>query len=154
ELTRRAEVSFQELQTQLQALAPQVAREAGIQATDYRDVIKALKQKQLVGDAILPHYQARVKDLEKIIRDHAICTLPAREMQIRLASEAESAQQPAPHMQPPRMIGNTGEMGTFVLPLRMRGPDGKVLGMDDFTFEAASWPLTAHEGRPGHELQF
>jgi uncharacterized protein (DUF885 family) len=26
--------------------------------------------------------------------------------------------------------------------------------MDDFTFEAVSWPLTVHEGRPGHELQF
>ena len=25
---------------------------------------------------------------------------------------------------------------------------------DDFTFEAAAWTLTAHEGRPGHELQF
>jgi uncharacterized protein (DUF885 family) len=25
---------------------------------------------------------------------------------------------------------------------------------DDFTFAAASWTLTAHEARPGHELQF
>jgi uncharacterized protein (DUF885 family) len=29
-----------------------------------------------------------------------------------------------------------------------------VQGFDDFTFEAASWTLTVHEGRPGHELQF
>jgi uncharacterized protein (DUF885 family) len=26
--------------------------------------------------------------------------------------------------------------------------------MDDFTHKAASWTLTAHEARPGHELQF
>ena len=26
--------------------------------------------------------------------------------------------------------------------------------MDDFTFDAASWTLTVHEGRPGHEMQF
>jgi uncharacterized protein (DUF885 family) len=26
--------------------------------------------------------------------------------------------------------------------------------MDDFTHEAGSWSLTAHESRPGHELQF
>jgi uncharacterized protein (DUF885 family) len=26
--------------------------------------------------------------------------------------------------------------------------------MDDFTFRAIAWPLTVHEGRPGHELQF
>ncbi len=25
---------------------------------------------------------------------------------------------------------------------------------DDFTFDAAAWTLTAHEARPGHELQF
>jgi len=26
--------------------------------------------------------------------------------------------------------------------------------MDDFTYDAISWTLTAHEARPGHELQF
>ena len=25
---------------------------------------------------------------------------------------------------------------------------------DDFNFQAAAWTLSAHEGRPGHELQF
>ena len=30
---------------------------AGLQTTDYRDVIRELKKEQLVGDAILPHYQ-------------------------------------------------------------------------------------------------
>jgi uncharacterized protein (DUF885 family) len=58
-------------------------------------------------------------------------------------------------MQPPRLIGNTGERGTFVLPLRMTASPGEeAMAYDDFTFEAASWTLTAHEGRPGHELQF
>jgi len=49
-------------------------------------------------------------------------------------------------------------MGEFVLPLRVPtvGKDGtsEVKGFDDFTFDAASWTLTVHEGRPGHELQF
>jgi len=61
-------------------------------------------------------------------------------------------------MRPPRLVGNTGEMGEFVLPLRVPtvGKDGtsEVKGFDDFTFDAASWTLTGHEGRPGHELQF
>src|SRR6185295_7242339 len=66
------------------------------------------------------------------------------------------AVQPAPHMLPPRLIGNTGEEGEFVLPLSMpasagSGPSAKY---DDFTFDAASWMLTVHEARPGHELQF
>jgi len=84
-------------------------------------------------------------------------TLPEREMRIRIASEAESANTPAPNMRPPRLIGNTGEMGEFVLPLNNPAPPGTKeaqLKYDDFTFEAASWTLTVHEGRPGHELQF
>ena len=90
-----------------------------------------------------------------MIRREKIVTLPARDMEIKLASEAESAAIPAPNMRPPRLIGNTGEKGVFVLPLRIpRAPGAKEKEFDDFTFDAASWTLTAHEGRPGHELQF
>ena len=32
---------------------------------------------------------------------------------VRVASPAESAQTPAPNMQPPRLLGNTGEQGEF-----------------------------------------
>lgn len=155
ELMSRAQVAFKEIQNQMQILAPLVAKEKGWDLTDYRDVINELKKNQINGEEILPHYQARIKDMERIIRENGILTLPDREMLIRLASEAESAMIPAPHMQPPRMIGNTGEMGTFVLPLKVPGKPGEEeLDFDDFNFDAASWTLTAHEGRPGHELQF
>src|SRR6185503_15573096 len=155
ELQSRAKVSFRELQNKLQAMAPLVAKEKGITATDYREVMRALKKKQIVGKDILPHYEARIREVEALIRREKIVTLPARDMSIQLASEAESAAQPAPNMRPPRLIGNTGEKGTFVLPLRVPGgPGEKEKQYDDFTFEAASWTLTAHEGRPGHELQF
>jgi hypothetical protein len=90
-----------------------------------------------------------------LIREHEVVTVPQRAMRIRLASEAESAATPAPNMRPPRLFGNTGEMGEFVLPLRIPGEEGaEEVGFDDFTFEASSWTLTVHEGRPGHELQF
>ncbi len=154
ELTSRAKTSFREIQNEMRVIAPMVAKAKGFSSTDYRDVIRDLKKQQFAGAAILPHYEQRIKDLEGIIRDNAVVTLPNRPAQFRLASEAETAAQPAPNMQPPRLLGNTGERGTFVLPLRVIGPDGKDLGYDDFTFEAASWTLTAHEGRPGHELQF
>jgi hypothetical protein len=154
ELVSRAQVSFKEIQNQMQALAPLVAKANGIQATGYREVLQALKKRQFAGDAILPHYQQRIKDIEAIIRREGIVTLPARDMRIELSSAAEAAAVPAPHMKPPRLIGNTGEMGTFVLPLQVPSTDGKALTTDDFTFESASWTLTAHEGRPGHELQF
>ncbi|MBP9826505.1 MAG: DUF885 domain-containing protein, partial [Thermoanaerobaculia bacterium] len=155
ELTGRAKASFHEIQNEMQVLAAMIAKERGLGSSDYRDVIRDLKTKQLVGEAILPHYQQRIKELEGLIAANRIVTLPEREMRIRIASEAESAQTPAPNMSPPRLIGNTGEFGEFVLPLKIAGESGKEeIGFDDFTFEAASWTLTAHEGRPGHELQF
>src|SRR5439155_889610 len=56
------------------------------------------------------------------------------------------------HMSPPRLIGNTGEQGEFVLPLSVPGKVEQKY--DDFNYDAAAWTLTAHEARPGHELQF
>jgi uncharacterized protein (DUF885 family) len=154
ELVRRAEVSFREIQNEMQTLAPLVAKEKGFQATDYRSVLRELKKQQVTGEAILPLYQQRVKDMEEIIRREGIVSLPDRPMTVRLASAAESVSTPAPSMKPPRLIGNTGERGEFVLPLRIPGQGGESLALDDFTSEAVSWTLTAHEGRPGHELQF
>jgi uncharacterized protein (DUF885 family) len=139
----------------MQALAPLVAREKGWNVTDYRDVIKELKKSQIQGDAILALYKKRIGEVEDIIRRESIVTLPNRPMSIELSSEAEAAAIPAPNMQAPRLIGNTGERGVFKLPLEVPGAPGeKDKKFDDFTFEAASWTLTAHEGRPGHELQF
>lgn len=154
ELVSRAKVAFREIQNEMQALAPLVAAEKGIDAADYRDVILALKKDQLVGEAILPFYERRIEELEAIIEREGVVSLPDRPMRIRLASEAESAAVPAPNMSPPRLIGNTGEMGEFVLPLRIPGEGGETVGFDDFTYDAAGWTLTVHEGRPGHELQF
>jgi uncharacterized protein (DUF885 family) len=54
-------------------------------------------------------------------------------------------------------VGNKGEQGEFVLPLNIPAPPGSKQAtqkFDDFTYSAASWTLTAHEARPGHELQF
>jgi len=155
ELVSRAEASFIEIRNEMQTLAPLVAKEKGYAVTDYRAVIRELKKEALLGDAILAHYQSRTNDIEEIIRRERILTLPERKLHIRLATEAESASIPAPHVNPGRIIGNTGEPAEFVLPLRIPSPDGKTeVGFDDFTFAAASWTLTAHEGRPGHELQF
>ena len=155
ELMRRALVSFEEIQNEMRALAPLVAKQKGIKATDYRGVIRALKKQQVQGKAILPLYTQRLHQIEAILRREHEITVPQRNAVIRLASEAESAMIPAPNMSPPRLIGNTGEYGEFVLPLNVPGKTGeKSLKTDDFTYDAAAWTLTAHEARPGHELQF
>lgn len=156
DLSKMARSAFKEIQADMQRLAPAVAKARGLQATDYRDVIRALKKEQLVGEAILPHYRKRLQEIEAIVRRENLVTLPGREARIRIATDAEAAQSPAPNMRPPRMLGNTGEMGEFVLPLNIpTAAEGKPAKQyDDFTFEAASWTLTAHEARPGHEMQF
>ena len=155
EMMSRAKASFREIQNEMQTMAALVAKERKLPSADYRDVIRVLKREQLVGDAILPHYQERVAGLEKRIAEGKVVTLPNRSMRVRLATEAESAAVPMPNVPPSRILGNTGESPEFVLPLRIPGQGGQgEADFDDFTFEAASWTLTAHEARPGHELQF
>jgi len=154
ELAWQARASFREIQLQMQEVAAHVAELRTMPSSDYRDVIRQLKAEQLVGDAIIPHYQQRLRQIEEIVRREDLVTLPARAARIRLATEAESAAIPAPHMSMPRLVGNTGELGEFVLPLRIPGGEGTQKQFDDFTFAAASWTLTVHEARPGHEMQF
>ena len=155
QLMAMAQFTFTEIQHQMEGVAAQVAQQKGYPSSDYRDVIHELKKDQITGDAILPFYKARLAAIEDIIRKEHIVTLPERQASIRLASDAETAQTPAPHMVPPRLIGNTGQYGEFVLPLNLPPKPGQeALKFDDFTFDAAGWTLTSHEARPGHELQF
>ena len=156
ELIRQAEQAFMEIQAQMQTLAPYVAKAEGFApTTDYRTVLKQLKKQQLDRNSIEPYYEGVISKIETIIREHHLVTLPKRKMIMRLASEAESAAEPAPHMQPPPLINNHGERGQFVLPLgNPPNGNGKSEAYDDFTCKACAWTLTAHEGRPGHELQF
>jgi len=156
ELAARARTSFMEIRNQLVALAPVVARELKLEATDYPGVIRELRTRQVTGEATLPLYRERLAAIEAIIRREKIVTLPEREALIRLATTAESAAQPAASMHPPPFVNNQGERGEFVLPLVMPSVDGAAPAqrIEDFTFDAVTWTLTAHEARPGHELQF
>ena len=153
-LLERAQLEFMETRAAMQQLAPLVAKEQGIAATDYVGVIRALKAQQLANDRIEPFYRGTILPaLDKIIAEHRIVSLPDRPMQMRLGTDAENAAQPAPHFLPAPLVGNTGQQGTFVLPLG--NPNAKGDGAyDDFNYPSAAWTLTAHEGRPGHELQF
>ena len=155
QLAEMAHKAYTDDQAEMTTLAAQVAKEHGWKLTDYRDVIHELKKTQITGDAILPFYKARLKAIEDIIVAKNLVTLPARPAIIRLATAAETAQQPAPHMSAPALLHNTGQKGEFVLPLNIpSATGGEADKYDDFTFDAVAWTLTAHEARPGHELQF
>src|SRR5580704_927611 len=119
DLAVMAHKAFAEYQAEMQAIAAQIAKQHGWPTGDYRDVIKKLKENQLVGDSILPFYKERLKEIEGIIVKQKLVSLPDRPARIRIGTPAESAQQPAPHMVPPPLLNNTGQQGEFVLPLNM-----------------------------------
>lgn len=153
QMIERAGFDFQEVRDQMQVIANAIAAERKLPSSDYRDVIREMKKNQIAPDQLLPYYRERLKDIEGMIRKNELVTLPTREANIRTATGAEAARSPAPFMTPPRLIGNTGEYGEFVIPLS--NPNAKSTErMNDFDFAAMAWTLTAHEARPGHELQF
>ena len=154
DLIEQATKGYMDIRNEMEALAPQIAAEKGWETSDYREIIAKLKEEEpLDGDKILDHYHAVLRDIEEIIIREDIISLPERDAGIRIASAAETAAQPAPHLDIPRLIGNTGEFPTFVIPQLTRNEDGSWVQTDD-TYVAGSWTLTAHEARPGHELQF
>jgi uncharacterized protein (DUF885 family) len=155
QIAAMAHTAFAQYQAEMAPLAAQIAKANGYPSADYRAVIAELKKKQITGAAILPFYENRLHEIEKIIVEKNLVSLPGRPAIIRLATAAETAQQPAPHMVPPPFLHNTGQRGQFVLPLNIPSATGGAEDKyDDFTLDAVAWTLTAHEARPGHELQF
>ena len=154
DLIEQATKGYMDIRGEMEALAPLVAAEKGYKSNDYREVIALLKRDGAIdGDKILDHYNAVLREIEAIIVREGLVSLPDRDAGIKVASAAETAAQPAPHLQPPRLIGNTGEYPIFVLPQLTQNDDGSWQQTDD-TYEAGAWTLTAHEARPGHEMQF
>ncbi len=154
DLIEQATKGYMDIRGEMEALAPLIAAEKGYDTNDYREVIALLKRDgPIAGDKILDHYHTVLRDIEEIIVREELVTLPDRDAGIEIASAADTAAQPAPHLQPPRLIGNTGEYPIFVLPQLTQNEDGSWQQTDD-TYEAGAWTLTAHEARPGHEMQF
>ncbi len=153
ELIDRAMANYMQTRSEMETVAQAVAAQRNWKIDSYRDVFRQLKKEQIPNDKLLDLYYGRLDQIEAIVRRENIVTLPSRKAVIRLGTEAESAASPAPHIDPPRLVGNTGEPAEFVLPTS--NPNAKAgAPMDDFNYDAIAWTLTAHEARPGHELQF
>lgn len=98
-------------------------------------------------EEIVSMYHQVQEELEDWIREDDFITLPDRALRMRLGTPAEEASFPVPHVNTPCMIDNKGrkdeEYPEFVLcnALGNASPVG-------------AYALSAHEGRPGHDLQF
>ena len=154
QLIQTATQGYMDIRNEMEVIAALVAEEKGYESSDYRDVIRQLKADGPIdGDKLLDHYKAVLVEIEKFIVAEKLISLPERDAGIRIGTAAETARQPAPHLDVPRLLGNTGEYPFFVIPQIVQNEDGSWPQTDD-TYEAGAWTLTAHEARPGHEMQF
>ena len=136
----------------MRVIAPMVAKEKGFPLRRLPRRDQGVEEEAVLGEAILPTYQARIKEIEQLIRENHIVTLPTREMQFRLASEAETAAQPAPHMDVPR-DRQYGEKGASCSPAH-RSVERKGDRLRRFHFRRCGLDADRARGMSGHELQF
>lgn len=160
ELIALAHAGFERTKTEIKPVAREVAAQYGLPPdTDWRELIRLLKQKEALGGPAetLDHYRARAREIDAILRRENLVTLPDDPLRIRLATPAENTSIPAPFFNPTPLFNNPhpGDPGEFVL-VTGPGASGATPGAryDDFTYKAASFWVCSHEGRPGHELQF
>jgi len=154
ELIRIGTHGYRDIQNEMTVLAGLIAEQRGYESNDYRDVIRELKKEHRVaGDQAVDFYRGVLSDIEEIIEREELVTLPERDAGIEFASKARSAATPAPFMQVPRMLNNTGEYPKFMIPHLEKDEDGN-WPFADTLFTDFGWSLTAHEARPGHEMQF
>lgn len=153
DLMKIGQVAFMNIRNEMIALAPLVAAEHGFDTTDYREVLKLLKKEQVHGDELMKAYNEVMAELDVIIEREGLATLPDEPARVRMATSAETAQQPAAHLDVPRLVGNTGEFPEFIVPKIEQNEDGSWPD-SDYAYPAMMWSLSAHEARPGHEMQF
>lgn len=136
---------------EFKAISDKVSKKLGIKANSPAEVIGHLKKKQITKpEEVKRLYEVADSELEQLIKSNSLVTLPKSPLKIRLADDAESKAFPVPHLQPPPLVNNRGQRPEFVVPTSTSGD----LPFDDFSYKAAAIVLTAHEGRPGHDLQF
>lgn len=156
ELTREATAAYQATRKEMERLAARIARARAIKPPTVSAVLAALKAEQRTGDALLTLYQKRLQDIETILRRERLVTLPEVPVRVRLSTQGETANNPSPTIDVQALFKKDATID-FLLPLAALPREGERptdLAYTDFSFEAASWSITAHEARPGHEMQF
>ena len=146
-LIKTGQVGFMNIRNEMMALAPLVARQMGYDTSNYREVIKLLKTEQVHGDQLMAKYREIMRELDVIIVREGLVSLPDEPARVRMATPAETAQQPAAHLDIPRLVGNTGEFPEFIVPTIVANEDGS-WPASDYAFPAMMWTLSAHEARP------
>ena len=152
QLAQMAHHAFTEIQGEMKSIAAKDCQgSVNLPSSDYRDVIRELKKQQLVGDAILPFYENRLKQIEKIIVEHQIVTLTG-----------PACANPHSNRRRNRAAARSAH-GASAVPAQ-HGPEGRVRPAAEYSGRSGAghgrsmttspsmppaWTLTAHEARPG-----
>ena len=154
QLIQNGSHAYLDIRNEMEVIGALVAKQHDYPFKDYRKVIQRLRDQGTIdGDKLLGHYQLVLSELEEIVRKNNLVGIPDRSAGIRIATVAESAALPAAHLDVPRLKDNKGALPYFVVPNIPRNLEGS-WPHTDYNYEAGLWTLTAHEARPGHELQY
>lgn len=151
-MIREGRKAFQKDYLELKGLAKEISKKHNLKNSNPFYVTQFLKQ-SAVKDAheAKELYLKADQRLQSLIQKHNLVSLPQKPLLIRLGNTAESKATPVPHLNIPPLINNKGERPEFVVPT---GNEQTALPYDDFSHFGMAMALTAHEGRPGHDLQF
>ena len=149
-LVTRAHAAYDRTMAEWRTLAQEVATEHHWPDATPLGVLAVLKREHQTGAALQALFEQRIVDVERTIRREHIVTLPTRPVLFRPATAAETALNPSPSIDVQGFLSGAHEIAILM-------PGAPAPGSppyDDFTYDAAIWPLLVHEGRPGHEMQF
>jgi len=151
ELIRLAKEDFDLNFKKFEEIAAKLATKYELKENTPKAVLDHLKKIGVKSDsqAIEKMFREAAEFLDKLIEKEQLITLPKKPLYFRMAGDAETRAAPFPHVNIPPFVNNQGEQPEFVLPSAIEGFD-----ISDDCFEAVAPILTAHEARPGHELQF
>jgi len=149
ELIRSAQTAYKQLYLDFQKQAAALAQEANLKSKDPKSVVRHLKARADRDPVDMEEVYRRAADrIDKILKTHDLISTPDVPLKIRVSLEGEEGPGVA-YLQPPSFLNNKGERGELVVPLA----SAKV-AYDDFQSPFVAIAATAHEGRPGHELQY
>ncbi len=149
-LAAKAKHDFDQLLPEFHALARSLGQKRNLKSKKPAAVVEILNsmgpRSAQANEAL---YQATAVRIEKIIVAQNLLSLPSIPLRLRLASPQDSQGMGVPFLRPPSLLNRQEERGELLI------PDTSSQNLfADFLSPYVVASMLAHEGRPGHEIQF
>jgi hypothetical protein len=156
-LVERAHLAYRNLWSDFQKQAKDLATQHKLKKSDPASVLQTLNtaakaDKEKTAD-LEGAYRQSAALLDKRLRDGHILTLPKEPLSIRVVMPTSSGPQeagiPIPYTKAPLFLSPHPDKPEFIIPITPIRPE-----FVDFDSPYLTKAILAHEGRPGHEVQF